>query len=116
MPTIKKQTIYTTKKLQGISLQPKREKDKRYATNSWKRYSHMKRSQNPQCQRCNVISQPKDLAVDHKIPIEYGGSFWNHANHWVLCAQCHNYKTSQERSKPMYESIRDEYGDLIPKQ
>jgi 5-methylcytosine-specific restriction endonuclease McrA len=115
MPTINNKYLNTTKKVTSKLLEPKKEKHPLYASNQWKRYSYMKRSQNPQCERCNKIAHPKDLAVDHKIPLVYGGSFWNHLNHWVLCSSCHNWKTSQERNKQMFESVKDEYGDLIPK-
>ena len=116
MPNLPKKYLTTTAKYTTLKLVPETEKHPGYATAGWKRYSHMKRSQNPKCERCGKIGSPKELAVDHKIPVNYGGSFWNHANHWVLCSQCHNWKTSQERTKPMFESVIDEWGYRIPKQ
>ena len=113
MPTIPNNSI-RPKTIQGRQIKPKRNAGQ-YGTAQWKSYSYRLRSQNPKCEMCGKLAAPRELATDHKIPVAYGGSFWNHANHWVLCAPCHNHKTSQERTRPMYESKRDEYGDLIPK-
>lgn len=34
--------------------------------------------------------------VDHIIPVNQGGDFWDAMNHQSLCASCHSAKTMRE--------------------
>lgn len=116
MPTRTKGYLNTVSKNKAIRLQPEVEKHPGYAMNWWKRYSYQLRASKPECADCKGLFKPKDLAVDHVIPVSFGGSFDDTRNHAVRCCQCHNIKTAKEKSKPIYESIMNEKGELIPKQ
>lgn len=116
MPTRSRTYLNSTPKTNKLSLQPKVEKHPGYAMNKWKQYSYIFRSQNPECNICKIVcNDPKEMVVDHIIPVRYGGSFQDSRNHQSLCGSCHSKKTVKEKKKPMKESMLNEFGDLIPK-
>lgn len=116
MPTRTKTYLNSTPKANKINLKPKEEKHPGYAMNKWKQYSYIFRSQNPECNECKEIYNPKQMVVDHIIPVRYGGSFNDSRNHQSLCGSCHSKKTVKEKKRPLKESMLNEFGELIPKQ
>jgi hypothetical protein len=53
------------------------------------------------CQACGKLRMPKDLEIDHRVPISEGGSDTDQ-NLQSLCAgegQCHDLKSRAERSR-----------------
>ncbi len=69
-----------------------------YSSMKWRNYSVSFRKVNRRCYVCNKIHPDiRSLAVDHKIPIEEGGSRWNPLNHGSICkAPCHSRKSGKE--------------------
>ena len=61
----------------------------------WRKYTKGYKLRNPYCRLC---SNPT-YAVDHIIPVNDGGSFWDENNHQPLCQSHHNAKTARERGK-----------------
>jgi len=37
--------------------------------------------------------------VDHIIPVNRGGSFWDPDNHQLMCKSCHDRKTAKENNR-----------------
>jgi 5-methylcytosine-specific restriction protein A len=60
-----------------------------YHSSEWREYSRKYLREHPFCE-CGEPSE----AVDHKIPVSRGGSFWNPSNHQQKCHRCHNRKTA----------------------
>lgn len=114
MPTRTKGYLITTLKAKNLIMYPEPEKHCGYAMSWWKRYSYQLRATNPKCNKCEAVLNPRQLVVDHVIPVSYGGSFEDTRNHQVLCIQCHNVKTASEREQPLTASQRNEQGKLIP--
>lgn len=46
------------------------------------------------CQGCSVVRM--DNEIDHRVPLEQGGSADDDGNLWVLCIECHKAKTQKE--------------------
>lgn len=46
------------------------------------------------CQCCGVVRM--DNEIDHRVPLEQGGSADDDGNLWVLCIECHKAKTQKE--------------------
>lgn len=93
------------------------QKDKRYQTQAWKKYSYELRATNPICCIKGTIHDVVDLAVDHIIPITAGGSFWDTRNHQVISKVEHSKKTIREQRKGVKtEWELNDYGEKIPKQ
>lgn len=115
MPTRSKSYLTTSAKPKTLVMQPRTEKHEGYAMSWWKMYSYQLRATTP-CNHCGKITKPKDSAVDHIIPVRFGGSFDDKRNHQVLCSQCHNKKTAKEKTRPTVEAELNEHGKLIPKQ
>lgn len=115
MPTINRKYLTTVAQYTTNLLKPKpKEKHDGYASNKWKTYSYSVRARNPKCSDCNNIFKPQDLAVDHIIPVNFGGSFWDIRNHVVLCHKCHNKKTGKEKKAPINRTQLNDTNELIP--
>lgn len=73
----------------------KKESSKLYNDRRWKKYSERFRRASQVCalfDSCGGIAQ----CVDHIIPVEDGGDFWDTANHQPLCNSCHARKSARE--------------------
>ena len=46
------------------------------------------------CQCCGIVRM--DNEIDHRVPLEQGGSADEDGNLWVLCIECHKAKTRKE--------------------
>jgi 5-methylcytosine-specific restriction endonuclease McrA len=115
MPTINRKTISVTTPARTIKIQQNApEKDLRYSTKAWRSYSIERRSSNPVCGHCGRLYPMNQLVVDHVIPVSFGGSFFDHRNHMVLCAVCHNKKTATEKKRSRIKSRYNEHKELIP--
>ena len=76
----------------------KKERSKEYSSRKWTKYSILYRKLNPICGDCGAFSQ----VVDHIVPVNAGGVFYDPKNHQALCNQCHNRKsatTDKEHNK-----------------
>ena len=52
---------------------------------------------NPLCAACRRDGRTVGAAeLDHIVPIEDGGDFWDHGNWQPLCRPCHEAKTGAE--------------------
>lgn len=76
-----------------------------YQSYRWQKYSRQYRKLHRLCVRCKangkvVVSE----CVDHTIPIEEGGSIWDHSNHQALCLSCHSIKTHEDKIKYAHSS------------
>jgi hypothetical protein len=93
------------------------------------RYAIMQRD-NSTCQRCGrTIKDGVKLAVDHKLPVDCGGTN-EHSNLWVLCTECNGGKQASFKdfdaetlktitqltstSERLKEFIRRNYGKALP--
>lgn len=91
-------------------------KVKEYDTKNWREYSLNLRIMNPVCAVLKSEFLPNMLIVDHIIPVNEGGSFWDERNHQVLSKSAHSVKSMKEKrgSKTPFEFNQD--GEKIPKQ
>lgn len=115
MPFIpnKKTTLFTPEK----RVQKRSEKVKDYDTKEFRDYSRNEREKAGKCQKCGREFLPKYLILDHIIPVEEGGSFWDRRNHQVLCKWHHSSKTAKEmRTGSQRPFDLNELGEKIPKQ
>lgn len=88
-----------------------RSNNKLYNDPEWRRYSTKYRSDNPYC-ACGCGKSAD--CVDHIIPINYEGSFWDTRNHQGLNNHCHSRKSGRE-SQGIYEPyILNQDGERIP--
>lgn len=69
------------------------ERDPRYSSARWKKYSAQFKRENPICRACN---NAPTAVTDHIIPARLCGDFWDPRNHQPLCERCHNRKRQQE--------------------
>lgn len=58
----------------------------------WEEYRANYLAQNPDCQQCGDPA----TVVDHIVPVEQGGSFWDPRNHQPMCKRCHDAKSATE--------------------
>ena len=68
------------------------EQDKRYWTHQWKKARAAFIRENPTCKRCHKLAQ----VIDHVVPVNQGGEFWDVTNWQPLCKQCHDIKSGRE--------------------
>ena len=69
-----------------------------YNDSKWRKYSLSLRKKNPLCSICLEQGRTTPCAVvDHIIPIDKGGSFWDKDNHRCLCHKCHNKKSASSK-------------------
>jgi 5-methylcytosine-specific restriction protein A len=67
-----------------------------YNNKKWKGYSSRFRKAKQVCahfDRCGGLAE----VVDHIVPVNQGGDFWDSRNHQALCHKCHNRKSQGER-------------------
>ena len=50
--------------------------------------------------RCRTCGKAGRLEVDHVIPVQAGGDWWDPANLQTLCRPCHFAKTATENANP----------------
>lgn len=91
------------------------EKVKDYDLKSWREYSKNLRANNPVCSVTGFEYLPEMLIVDHIIPVNEGGSFWDKRNHQILCKSAHSIKTMKEKSGCKTPFIYNEAKEKIPK-
>lgn len=119
MPYIRKQTassIYRAKMVRTPS------GEQGNYDNAWAKMSRAYRRANPLCECCIVRGIMTDITpgdykgcVDHMIPITRGGSMYNLKNLLALCKECHDVKSSHERSGSIPVSMHmDIDGKYIP--
>lgn len=115
MPTINRNVL---KPIDIKKPEPKRAfKVADYDTRSWRDYSYELRAKTLKCVVDNRPFRPKDLIVDHIIPVNEGGSFWDERNHQVICKWHHNSKTGIESKIGCQTPWElNENGEKIPKQ
>jgi len=79
-------------------------------TSQWARYARQFKQRFPLCGTgpAFTIDQPSPWGclrdgryvaaehVDHIIPVNHGGEFWDQRNHQALCQSCHSRKTRSE--------------------
>lgn len=60
-----------------------------YNSSRWQKLRHLKRSEDPFCERCNKAGRikPADM-VHHKLPIKDGGDPWAWDNLESVCNSC----------------------------
>jgi 5-methylcytosine-specific restriction protein A len=61
----------------------------------WRRYRIRYLMEHPLCinfEECHNVT----TVVDHIVPVNKGGTFWNPANHQPMCKNCHDRKTAKE--------------------
>ena len=92
---------------------PKNDKTE-YRKQAWKKYSFELRSMNPFCADCTKQFKVRLLLVDHIIPVDKQGSFYDPKNHQILCFPCHNKKTNADK-KQIQDFELNEEGKRIPK-
>lgn len=86
-----------------------------YNNNTWRTKAKRIRTKIRVCIWCNkAIVRIKGIPVDHTIPIEHGGSFEDERNLSPLHVSCHNSKTAQEKSNPVYKWKLNDKGEKIP--
>lgn len=66
-----------------------------YNTAAWRKYSRWYRSIHPLCVNHNVCGNLA-YCVDHIVPVESGGDFWDESNHQPMCRRCHDKKRAEE--------------------
>ena len=97
--------------------QARSHKVKDYDTKEWREYSLELRTSIGKCTISNREYLPKYLIVDHIIPVNQGGSFWDKRNHQVISIYSHSKKTRRETVEGCKTPwILNEEGDKIPKQ
>lgn len=69
---------------------------KLYNDRRWREASIAYRRANPLCVRFNECGGVAEL-VDHIVPVERGGKFWDRGNWQSMCQSCHNSKRQRER-------------------
>lgn len=63
----------------------------------WKKYRDVYLKTHPLCVMCLAERRiVPATVVDHIVPVNKGGDFWDAANHQALCASCHGVKTATE--------------------
>lgn len=85
-----------------------------YNKTAWRKYSIDLRTASPTCAHSKREYLLKYLVVDHIIPVNEGGSFWDVRNHQVLSIWSHNKKTQKERSGCKTAFVLNENGEKIP--
>ena len=87
-----------------------------YNSSRWRNYSIKFRKSNRRCYVCNVIHPDiRTLMVEHKIPIEQGGSKWDERNHGAICkTPCAKIKTANERHGKTYDYKLNSKQEKIP--
>jgi len=73
-----------------------KEKGNEYNTAAWRKYSRRFRDAARVCVGFMTCGGGAEV-VDHIIPVEQGGAFWDEANHQAMCNGCHNRKRGEER-------------------
>lgn len=92
-------------------------KVKDYNTKAWREYSLDLRITSGKCAKSQREYLPQYLVVDHIIPVNEGGSFWDKRNHQVISVFHHSKKTREEATKGSLTPWElNEEGDKIPKQ
>lgn len=61
----------------------------------WYKYSAKYRKDHPLCVNYPECHKETDV-VDHIVPVNQGGDFWDPGNHQPMCKPCHDRKTAQE--------------------
>lgn len=89
-------------------------KVKDYDSKAWREYSRNLRAQNPVCAITGSEYLPTMLIVDHIIPVNEGGSFWDERNHQVLCKSAHSIKSMKEKGGCKTPFILNENNEKIP--
>lgn len=87
-----------------------------YNSKAWREYSYQLRASTLKCAINGRFYEVHNLVVDHIIPVNEGGSFWDARNHQVINKWSHNKKSASEQangSKTPYEL--NELGEKIPK-
>lgn len=114
MPTIK----YNTLKPVVIKKAPSKRAFKvdDYAKQSWRDYSYELRASVLKCCVDDRHYQVNHLVVDHIIPVNEGGSFWDQRNHQVMCKWHHSKKTVMERNGSKTPWELNDKNERIPKQ
>jgi len=64
-----------------------------YASTPWKAFRIMYLRRHPMCSEegCNEMA----TVIDHIVPVNRGGSFWDTENLRALCKRCHDKKTAK---------------------
>ena len=115
MPTINSKNLSAFKRMPKIEKKAFKVPD--YASKAWRDYSYQLRSKTLRCAISGRNYPVNHLVVDHIIPVNEGGSFWDERNHQVICIWQHNKKSGIEKMtgcKTAY--ILNEDGEKIPKQ
>lgn len=87
-----------------------------YNSRAWRDYSYNLRASKLMCEHSGRPYQVHHLVVDHKIPVNEGGSFWDERNHWVINKWYHSKKTAvEQRGQLMFEWELNIDGEKIPK-
>ena len=109
MPSMPKTSKYKKVKPQQVR---SRSNNELYNNRAWRRYSTQFRKDNP---LCNCGCGRKSQCVDHVIPYNYEGSFWDQRNHQALSNHCHFVKSGKE-SHGIYEDwTMNKYRERIPR-
>ena len=91
-------------------------KVKEYATERWRKYSLQLRMERMRCELSGrIFTDPAKLVVDHIIPVNEGGSFWDARNHQVISIWQHAKKTNAEKSGSKAAYILNDMNEKIPK-
>lgn len=85
-----------------------------YDTKAWRDYSLQLRTENNICAKTGNEYLPKMLVVDHIIPVNEGGSFWDKRNHQVLSLSEHSRKSMREKAGCKTPFIFNKDGEKIP--
>ena len=68
-----------------------------YNSTTWRKYSLNYRAMNPLCEVSIAADDPiGSQLVDHIVPIEQGGSWYDPCNHMAMCHYWHNKKRGLE--------------------
>jgi len=93
-----RQRLYRPVAQTGTKMEHRERSRKEYHTNRWTVISRKFRASHPLCQRCletGIVTESE--VVDHIIPVEVHGKFWDRYNYQALCKKCNIIKGNEDK-------------------
>lgn len=95
----------------GSSQGNESEHHKKYNNQAWVKYRARALAM-PENIHCACGCGKLSTTMDHIIPHNRGGSFWDTRNHQGLATKCHNRKSGRERHGKIEEFVETKYGRI----